>query len=71
MGLRGMINDFILNGIAAGLLCHRRIRMMIYRLYGADISADCEIKPKCFLGLGKGHLKLGGGHLLTTIAGLI
>lgn len=59
--MKGMIKDFILNSIAAGVLCHRRLRMRIYRLYGAEISTDCEIKPRCYLGLGKGHLKVGEG----------
>ena len=40
-----------------------RLRMKIYRLYGAEIPADCEIKPRCYLGLGKGHLKMGGGYI--------
>ena len=43
--MKGIIKDFILNSIAAGVLCHRRLRMKIYRLYGAEIPADCEIKP--------------------------
>ena len=41
--MKGIIKDFILNSIAAGVLCHRRLRMKIYRLYGAEIPADCEI----------------------------
>lgn len=69
--MKGIIKDFILNSIAAGVLCHRRLRMKIYRLYGAEIPADCEIKPRCYLGLGKGHLKIGGVHLLIMNAGLI
>lgn len=46
--MKGMIKDFILNSIAAGVLCHRRLRMSIYRLYGAEIPTDCEIKPRCY-----------------------
>ena len=56
--MKGIIKDFILNSIAAGVLCHRRLRMKIYRLYGAEITADCEIKPRCYLGLGKGHIMI-------------
>ena len=63
--MKGMIKDFILNSIAAGVLCHRRLRMSIYRLYGAEIPTDCEIKPRCYLGLGKGHLKVGGGAFVN------
>lgn len=70
--MKGIIKDFILNSIAAGVLCHRRLRMKIYRLYGAEIPADCEIKPRCYLGLGKGPFENGGGvHLLIMNAGLI
>ena len=69
MRMKGIIKDF--NSSAAGVLCHRRLRMKIYRLYGAEIPADCEIKPRCYLGLGKGHLKMGGVHLLIMNAGLI
>ena len=28
--MKGIIKDFILNSIAAGVLCHRRLRMKIY-----------------------------------------
>lgn len=54
--MKGIIKDFILNSIAAGVLCHRRLRMKIYRLYGAEIPADCEIKPRCYLGIGRAHV---------------
>ena len=59
--MKGLIKDFILNSIAAGVLCHRRLRISIYRLYGAEIPTDFEIKPRCYLGPGPGHLKVGGG----------
>ena len=41
--MKEIIKDFILNSIAAGVLCHRRLRMKIYRLYGAEIPADWPI----------------------------
>lgn len=61
--MKEIIKDFILNSIAAGVLCHRRLRMKIYRLYGAEIPADCRNKAKMLFWTGKRSFENGGGYI--------
>lgn len=56
----GITREFLVNVVAPGVMCHRRVRNSIYRWYGAELAHGCGIKPGCYLGNGTGVLKIGG-----------
>lgn len=61
MHINNAIRECLLNVVASGVICHRRVRNTIYRWYGVELSQGCEIKPGCYIGNGTGALKIGGG----------
>lgn len=65
MYLSKVIKEFLLNVVASGVICHRRVRNTIYRWYGIEQSQDCEIKSGCYIGNGKGVLKIGRGTFIN------
>lgn len=65
MRINKVIREFLVNVVASGVVCHRRVRNTIYRRYGVELSWGCEIKPGCYIGNGTGILKMGRGTFIN------
>ena len=60
VGFKRIFSDFILNFIAAGVICPIFIRSLLYRIMGNKVGKKCALSPRIFLGPGKGRLTIGG-----------
>lgn len=60
-----ILSDLLQNWLAAGIVCPKRIRIVLYRLAGNKIGKDCSLAPRIFLGPGPGKLFVGGGTFIN------
>lgn len=65
MELKSMLKNFATNLVAASILCPRRIRILIYKACGHEVSDLSTINPRCFLGAGKGKLTIEEGVMIN------
>lgn len=59
------ISDFWNNFIASGILCPVVLRPFLYRISGNKIGSKCYISPRCFVGPGKGRLRVGDNTFIN------
>lgn len=61
-----MLRDILINGMASSCIMPRKLRRIIYSLYGMSIHTSA-ISLRCFMG-GKTNFQSGKIHLSTSVA---
>lgn len=65
MNIQKTMKDFLVNYVAAGVLCPNYLRYVIYKMAGFNLGIKISIKPRNYFGVGKVHLMIGEGSFIN------